>query len=81
MAIRIASSMALVVFAVCLVIGGVQAGNTFTTTVARALVAMAGTFAVGMVIGAMAQKMLDENMKVEEKKLAEKEADNGGSGR
>ena len=36
---RIASSMALVAFAVCLV-GGLEAGNTFTTTVTRALVAI-----------------------------------------
>lgn len=68
--------MALLVFAACMLIGGLQAGNPFTTTVSRALVAMAGTFVVAMVIGAMAQKMLDENVKIEEKKLKENEADN-----
>jgi hypothetical protein len=65
--------MALVVFAVCLLIGGLQAGNPFTTTVIRAIVAMAGTLVVGLVIGGMAQKMLDENIQSEEKKLKENE--------
>ncbi len=69
--------MALVVFAVCLLVGGVQAGNPFTTTVMRAIFAMIGTLVVGLVIGAMAQKMLDENVKIEEQKLKQNEADNG----
>lgn len=81
MAIRIASSMALLVFAACLLIGGMQAGNPFTTTVTRALVAMAGTFVIGMIIGSMAQKMIDENVQNEEKKLKENEADNGAGDR
>ena len=53
--------MALLAFAVCLLMG-MRAGNTFSTIVANALVAMAATFAVGLVVGAMAQKMVDENV-------------------
>jgi len=59
---------ALVVFSLCLVLG-MRAENTFSTTVARALVAMAGTFVVGLVLGSIAQRMLDENLKSEEEKL------------
>lgn len=81
MATRIATSMSLVVFAICLLIGGVATGNPFTTTVVRALVAMVCTFIIGMVIGAMAQKMLDENMKNEEDKLKENEANNAATDR
>ncbi len=81
MATRIATSMALVVFAVCLLIGGLQAGNPFTTTVMRAILAMIVTLIVGLVVGAMAQKMLDENVKVEEEKLKENEANNRAADR
>ena len=58
---RIAASMALVAFAVCLVMG-LRADNTFSTILSNALIAMGATFAVGLVIGAMAQKMIDENV-------------------
>ena len=58
---RIAASMALVAFFVC-ILAGMQAENPFTTVVAKALTAMVVTFVVGLVIGAMAQKMLDENL-------------------
>ena len=58
---RIAAVMALVAFATCLV-AGIGADNTFATAVSRALAAMAGTFVVGLVVGAMAQRMLDENL-------------------
>jgi hypothetical protein len=58
---RIAASMALVAFAVCILVG-LQAGNTFSTIVAKALLALVATFVLGLVIGAMAQKMLDENL-------------------
>jgi hypothetical protein len=67
---RIAAVLALVVFAVC-VIAGIGAENGFSTIVTRALLAMVVTLVIGMVLGAMAQKMLDENLsaakKVEEK--------------
>ncbi len=67
---RIAAALALIVFAVC-VIAGIAADNAFSTVVTRALLAMVVTLVVGLVLGAMAQKMLDENLaqakKVEEK--------------
>jgi NhaP-type Na+/H+ or K+/H+ antiporter len=68
MANRLAGCCALIVFAFCLVLG-LNAHNTFSTTVGRALVAMGGTFVVGLLIGWIAQKMLDENLKAEEEKL------------
>jgi len=67
--IRIASALSLIAFAVCLLIGLFEAGNGFATVVQRALVAMVVTLFVGMVVGAMAQKMLDENLKAHEEKL------------
>ncbi len=66
---RLAVAMSLLVFTLCLVIGGFRAENTFTTTVVRALLAMAGTMVIGLIVGMMAQKMLDENLKSEEEKL------------
>ena len=53
--------MALVAFAICL-IAGMGADNTFATTVQRALVAMAATLVLGLVVGAMGQKMMSENV-------------------
>jgi hypothetical protein len=71
---RVAAVMALVVFAACLLIG-MRAENTFATTVARALFAMAGTWVIGWIVGTMAQKMLDENLKLAEEKLKKSEMD------
>ena len=68
MANRMAGCCALVAFAFSLLLG-LRADNTFSTTVTRALIAMGGTFAVGILIGWIAQKMLDENLKTEEEKL------------
>jgi NhaP-type Na+/H+ or K+/H+ antiporter len=65
---RMAAVCALTVFAFCLIVG-MRAQNTFSTTVTRALVAMAGTFAVGLALGWVAQRMLDENVKAEERRL------------
>ncbi len=64
---RVAAILSIIVFAMCLV-GGLQADNTFTTTVSRALVAMLGTFVIGLIVGGMAQKMLSENVAMTEKK-------------
>ena len=64
---KIAVTSALLVFAVCVVVG-MQAGNTFSGVVSKALMAMVVTLAVGLVVGAMAQKMLDENLDTERKK-------------
>lgn len=66
---RIAASLALIAFAVCLVVGGIQAGNSFATTVGRGLVAMAGTYVIGLIVGRMGQKMLEENLRAEEERL------------
>lgn len=73
--------MALLAFAVCLLIGGLQAGNPFTTTVSRALVAMAGTFLIGLIVGTMGQKMIDETVKAQQEKLSDLEAKPPGRGR
>lgn len=64
---RLAGCMALVAFMFC-VIAGINVGNPFGTVVTRALLAMLATFVIGLVIGSMAQKMLDENIKFEEQK-------------
>jgi hypothetical protein len=58
---RIAASMGLVAFFVC-ILAGMHAGNPFSSVVANALAALVVTFVVGLVLGAMAQKMLNENM-------------------
>ena len=68
----IAAAAALVAFAVCLLLG-LEQHNSFTTTVGRALAAMAGTFAVGWVIGWAAKRMLDEHLAQQEKKTVENE--------
>lgn len=66
---RLAGAMSLLAFAVCLV-AGIEADNPPATILSKALVAMAGTFVVGLVVGAMAQKMLDEHLAAEQKKAA-----------
>jgi|HubBroStandDraft_1064217.scaffolds.fasta_scaffold149852_2 NhaP-type Na+/H+ or K+/H+ antiporter len=66
---RIACAMAFLAFAVCLVAGGIEANNSFATTVGRAVVAMLATLVIGLIVGAMARKMLDENLHAEAEKL------------
>jgi uncharacterized protein YdaL len=66
---RLAAALAMIAFALCLLIGGIEADNPFTTTVLRALVAMAGTYVIGLMVGAMGQKMIDENLKMAKEKL------------
>ena len=68
MAQRISAALSLVVFLVCLLCGA-SAGNPFGTVVSRALLAMLGTLVIGLVLGVMAQRMLDENLKIEEEKM------------
>ena len=60
---RLASLMALLVFVLCLLIGGFGANNGFGTVVSRALLAMAGTFVVALVIGLMGKRMIDESVR------------------
>lgn len=58
---RIAASLALIAFAMCLVMG-IMAENPFATTLATGLKAMFGTFFIGLILGTMAQRMLEENL-------------------
>ena len=53
--------MSLLVFAICLLCG-VAARNSFEEILIRALEAMFATLVVGLIVGAMAQKMLEENL-------------------
>jgi alpha-beta hydrolase superfamily lysophospholipase len=69
---RLAAATSLVAFAVCLLLG-IAAENTLSTTLSRALVAMVGTLVVGLVVGAMGQRMLEENVKAVKAKRAEEE--------
>jgi hypothetical protein len=70
---RLAAVMALLAFAVCLVIGGFETGNPFSTAVVRALAAMVGTFVIGLVVGLMGQKMIEENLRAAKEKLSDSE--------
>lgn len=69
MAMRIAGTMSLIAFALCLVVGGLETGNPFGTTIQRALVALVATLFIGLIIGAAFKRMLDENVMQEERKL------------
>jgi hypothetical protein len=66
---RVAGSLALLAFAVCLV-ASMNAGNSTATVLSNALAALGVTFVVGLAVGAMAQKMLDENVAAEAAKAA-----------
>jgi putative Mn2+ efflux pump MntP len=59
---RLAATLAMLAFAICLVIGAFQADNTFSTTITRALTAMVGTLVVGLIVGWAGQKMIDERI-------------------
>jgi putative Mn2+ efflux pump MntP len=65
---RLSGVMALIAFAFCLCVG-MRAGNPFSSTVGRAVVALFATLLLGMVIGTMGEKMLEENLKAQEEKL------------
>ena len=65
---RIAATLSLVAFALCIVMG-IMAENPFVTTLSRGLKAMLVTFFVGLIVGGMAQRMLDENLAAAKKKL------------
>jgi hypothetical protein len=77
---RIAAALAMIVFAVCL-LAGLNAGNPFVTVITRALLAMLVTLVIGLIVGSMAQKMLDENLKTEEEKLKNDSVNSNESGR
>lgn len=65
--------MALIAFALCLVMG-IAAENNFSTTLVRALKALVAMFVLGWIVGAMAQRMLDENLDAQEKKTENEES-------
>ena len=69
MVVRMAGAMSLVAFALCLVVGGLEANNPFGTVVQRALIAMLGTLVIGLAVGSAFQAMLKENLSSEEQKL------------
>lgn len=73
MARRLAVAVALVAFAVCLLCG-MTAENSFAEIIRRGLYAMVVTLVVGLVIGAAAQRMLNENLQALEKKSGNSEA-------
>lgn len=56
-----AGAVSLLAFAVCIV-AGLNAGNPAATVLSNALAAMGVTFVVGLAVGVMAQRMLDENV-------------------
>ena len=63
MACKIAAASSLLAFAVCLILG-IAAENTFSTTVMRGLLAMLGTFVIGIIVGTMGEKMYQEDEKL-----------------
>lgn len=66
---RIAACMALIAFSLCLVVGVFSAGNSFSTIILRAMAAMAGTYVIGLVLGLMGRRMLEENVRDAAEKL------------
>jgi putative Mn2+ efflux pump MntP len=77
---RIAATTSLIAFAICLVMGMV-AENPFSTILLRALAAMGVTLIVGMVLGAMGQKMIEENIRDQEKSRENSESKSASDGR
>ena len=59
MATRISGTLALLAFALCLILG-LRAENSFSVTLGRALLAMVVTLVVGLIAGMMIEKMLQE---------------------
>ena len=58
---RMSAAMAFLAFAVCLV-AGLAAGNSPATILGHALEAMGATLVIGLVVGWMARRMLEENL-------------------
>jgi hypothetical protein len=75
-----AGTLALLAFAVCLV-AGMNAGNSTATVLSNALAAMGVTFVVGLAVGAMAKRMLDENLAAVAAKTAATDAAEGANGK
>jgi hypothetical protein len=75
---RVAGILALIAFAMCLLVGGFEAQNPFTTVVWRALIALFGTYVVGYIVGIAAERMLGEQKASVEKSGAAKESATDG---
>jgi F0F1-type ATP synthase assembly protein I len=73
---RLAAAAALVVFAVCLLMGA-RVGNTFGKKVGRALLAMSVTLVIGLIAGAMLERSLDENLSGRGEKKSKTGTDSG----
>jgi hypothetical protein len=71
MALRIASIVSILAFVACLLAGVLVGDNRLETTVLRALAAMAGMFAVGLVVGLMSQAMVRERLAADAEILKE----------
>ena len=80
MARKIAAASALIVFAISVLLG-LNAQNTFSTTLVRALQAMGVTFILGLILGAMTEKMVEENLSVSGKKIKNSEVKPGAEDR
>ena len=80
MARKIAAASALLVFAISVLLG-MNAQNTFSTTLIRALQAMGVTFILGLMLGAMTEKMMEENVSASKKKNKISEAKPGAEDR
>jgi len=65
---RIAAICSLLAFSLSVIVG-IEAGNSFATTVQRALIAMVGTLVIGLVIGTMLHRMIEENLQNELKRI------------
>jgi len=75
---RLAASLSLLVFAICL-IAGLESGNGISTILGRALFAMAGTLVISLIVGTMAQRMLDENLARKEQDLRQSQEASPGA--
>ena len=62
---RIAGCLSLLSFSASLLAGGFGGGASFDVVVGRALAALAFSFVLGLILGTMAQKMLDESLRAE----------------
>ena len=69
MANRIAGILALIAFAIALLVGVFEADNGFSTVIYRGLLAMLGTYVIGYFVGIAAERMLSENVAAETKRL------------
>jgi hypothetical protein len=68
MGYRIAASFSMLVFAIT-VVNGIRAGNAFTTTIWLGLKGLVLAYILGLLVGWIAQRMLNENLKHEEERI------------